>query len=58
MTSMYMHIGFGRLRDHLEDLSTDVRIILKWMLKKSDGRSWNGLIWVRIGISDRILSTR
>ena len=54
MTSIYVCIGFSRLRDHLEDLSTDVKIILKSILKKSAGRSWNGLIWLRIGISDGI----
>jgi hypothetical protein len=30
-----------RERDHLEDLSVDVRIILKWIFKKLDG--WHGL---------------
>jgi len=36
-------------RDHLEDLSLDVRIILKWILKMWDGQAWTGLIWLRIG---------
>jgi hypothetical protein len=35
-------------RDHLKDLSRDGRIILKWILKNSDGRAWTGLIWLRI----------
>jgi hypothetical protein len=58
MTSIYLYIRFGRVRYHLEDLSIDVKIILKWILKKSDGRAWNGLNWLRIGISDGLLSTR
>jgi hypothetical protein len=29
-------------RDHLEYLDIDVRIALKWILKKYDGRVWTG----------------
>ena len=47
-----MHTGFWwgdlRERDHLEDLSIDRRIILKWIFKKYDGEVWIGLIWFRI----------
>lgn len=31
-------------------------IILKWILKRQDGgKAWTWLIWLRIGISDRLL---
>jgi hypothetical protein len=31
------------------------RIILKWFLNKYDGRTWSGLIWVRIRTSGVLL---
>jgi hypothetical protein len=34
--------------DHLEYPGVDGRIILKYFLKKWDGRTWAGLIWLRI----------
>ena len=38
----------GNLREggHLEDLSVDERIILKWILRIGMG-TWNGLMWLR-----------
>jgi len=43
-------LWWGNLRegDHLEDLVLDVRIILKWNLKKYNRRAWTGFIWLRI----------
>jgi hypothetical protein len=39
-------------RDKSQDLRVDGRIILEWILKKLDGRLWNGFIWLRIGTND------
>jgi hypothetical protein len=43
--------------DHYEDVSVNgiilIRVIKKWL-----GRAWTGLIWLRIGIKDGLLSTR
>ena len=38
---------------HLEKLGRDEMIILKWSLKKWDGKAWTELIWVRIGTRGR-----
>ena len=32
------------VRDHLEDIGVDGRIILKWIDKKWDGEAWTGLL--------------
>jgi hypothetical protein len=36
-------------RRRLEDLDIDRRTILKLILKKSVGKTWTGLIWLRRG---------
>jgi len=45
--------GFGggnlRERDHLEGPGVDVRIILRWIIRKWDVGAWTGSIWLRIG---------
>jgi len=38
-----------REREHLENPGVDGRIILRWILRKSDVGAWTGLIWLRIG---------
>jgi len=32
----------------LEDLGVDIKVIQKYILRKSVGTSWTGLIWLRI----------
>jgi hypothetical protein len=47
-----MHTGFwwGKVReiDHLEDAGIDEKVIIKWILIKSIGKTWTGLIWLGI----------
>jgi hypothetical protein len=31
------------------------RIILRWIFKKSNGKAWTGLIWLRMGTGDSLL---
>jgi hypothetical protein len=55
MGSRGMHIGYWwarqKERDHWEDQDVGVCTILKWILERSDGMEWIGLIWLRIGTS-------
>jgi hypothetical protein len=50
-----MYIGFWwesqKERDHWEDLDVGGRIILEWILDKSDRVVWTGFIWLRIDTS-------
>jgi hypothetical protein len=36
------------IRQHLEDLGTDWKIILKWIFKKWGGETWAGFLWLRM----------
>jgi hypothetical protein len=42
-------------RDNFENLGTDGRIILKWILRKKGEMTWTGCTWLRIGTSGRLL---
>jgi len=48
-----VQIGFWwgelRLRNNLEDLDVDGRIILRWIFREWDMRVWTGSSWLRIG---------
>jgi hypothetical protein len=35
----------------LGDLGVDMRIILKWIIRKYGGKLWTRCIWLRIGIN-------
>jgi hypothetical protein len=39
-------------RDNLEDIGVDGKIRSQFILKKSVGRAWTGLIWLRIRTRD------
>jgi hypothetical protein len=42
-------VGKPEGRNHLEEKGVDGRIILKWILEKSEGGKCTGSIWLRIG---------
>ena len=52
-TQLQLNISYIE-RDHLEDLSLDGRIIVKLILKKSVGRAWVGLTWLRVRTSGEL----
>jgi len=43
-------------RDHLEYLDKVGGMILKWIFKKWDRKTWSVMLWVRIGTADGLLS--
>jgi hypothetical protein len=47
--------GGVRERDHLDDLSVDERIIVKWVLNKWDGDVRTGFIWLRISTGGALI---
>jgi hypothetical protein len=42
-------VGRREGKSHLEDLSVDGRIMLKWIFKMWDEEVWTRLIWLRTG---------
>jgi hypothetical protein len=44
-----------RERDHYEDQDVVGWIILRWILQRSDGVVWTGLVWLRIGTGGELL---
>ena len=50
-------VGKPKGRDHFEDVDLDGRMILKWVLKKQDGRGCTGFIWLRVGTGGAVLNT-
>jgi hypothetical protein len=49
------YLGNLKGRDHLEDLSVDWNIILKWILENKCGKVWTGFSWFRIGTNGGLL---
>jgi hypothetical protein len=44
-----------KVRDYLENLGVDERIILKWIYRKLFVSAWTGLIWLRIDTNGGML---
>jgi hypothetical protein len=45
-------------RDHSEDLGTDGKVILDWILGKQGGKVWTGFIRLRTGTTGRSCERR
>jgi hypothetical protein len=41
-------------REVFEDLAIDGRVVLQWIIKKQDQKSWTGFIWLRTEISGEL----
>ena len=55
-TGVYMVlVGKPEGKRHMEELGVDGGMMLQCMLKKSSGKVWTGLIWLRIGTSGGLL---
>jgi len=54
---IYVLVGQGNPNEgnHLKDLDVDGRVLFKYIFKKWDGESWNGLFWLRTGTGGRRL---
>jgi len=54
---VYTRVWWGNLRerDHLEDQSVDVGIILRWISMEWGVGVWTGKIWLRIGTGGELL---
>jgi hypothetical protein len=54
-----IHVSYSLLRnvtqDNLEDLCTDGKIILKWILEKQGGKVWTASFWPKTGSSGMLL---
>jgi hypothetical protein len=48
-------LGYLNGSDNLEDLGSDGRIILEWILEEQGVKLWTGCIWIRIGTSGGLL---
>jgi hypothetical protein len=48
-------VGKTKERHHVEDFHMDGRILLKWVLKKQEGKEWDRPVWLRIGTSGGFL---
>jgi len=44
--------------DHLGNKGIEGKLVLKYTLENNDGRTWIGLISLRIGTRERLLCTR
>ena len=47
--------GSPKERYHLKDMGVGGKIMIQFVLKKLYGRTWNGLLWLRIGTSGGLL---